>query len=76
MLNRLSTIIYMLAQNATEKRFTKLGVALFVGLLVILIIHSTVKDGWLPKSSGLRYFIIFLFIISVIALILLLIFYK
>ena len=76
MLNKLYTIIYMLEQNATEKRFTKLGIALFVGLLVILLIHTTIKDGLLPKSNAVKYFIIFLFIISVVALILLLIFYK
>lgn len=74
MLNKLSSIIYMLAQNATEKRMTKLGVALFVGFLVILLIHTTIKDGWLPKSKSVTYFVIFLFIISVVALILLLIF--
>ena len=66
----------MLAQNATEVRITKLSVALFVVFMVVLVIHTTVKDGWLPKSPAVRYFVVFLFIVSFIALILLLVLYK
>ena len=76
MISKICSSIYVLAQNATEKMLTKVGLAFFAFFLLILIIDATVKNKWVPKSKQMLAFIVFLFIATIIALILLLIYYK
>lgn len=76
MISTISSIMFMLAQNENEKSLTIVGVALFAGLMLFLIIDSLSKSQYIPKKGPLRGFLIFLLIIAVIAVNLLIIFYK
>lgn len=76
MLNFLNSFVFLLEQNATEKRFTVLGISLFVVFIFMLILSTLSKEGFMPKSSVVRNFMIFILIVAIVALILLLIFYK
>ena len=76
MLSMLCTQIFMLAQNEEEKGLTVLGLALFAGLMLFLLIDTFAKNKYIPKKSPLRGFIVFLMLISLIAVFLLIIYYK
>lgn len=76
MLSTLCSVCFMLAQNEIEKRMTKIGLAFFAVFLLLLIIDTTVKNKIVPKGRPMQYFLIFLFIATIIALVLLLIYYK
>lgn len=76
MANVVSSLMFMLAQNAREKDITILGIAFFAAFMMYLIIDSTVKNRYIPKKGPVRSFLIFLLIVAVIAIILLIIFYK
>ncbi len=76
MLNFLSSIVFLLEQNVTEKRFTILGIGIFVVFIFMLILSTLSKEGFMPKNTAVRNFMIFILIASIVALILLLIFYK
>ncbi len=67
MLNLLSSITLFLAQNAYEKKLTILGLALFAGLVFMLILDSIIKQKIVPKNDAVRGFLIFVFIVAVIA---------
>lgn len=72
----LNSLVFLLAQNAEEKSITIVSVALFAAFLFYLIIDASVKGKLAPKKGPVKTFIIYLFIIAIIALILLIIFYK
>lgn len=76
MIETLCQIVYMLAQNESEKSLTIVGLALFGALIFYLILDSTIKGKLIPKKGPLRNFLIFIFIVVVIAVILLCIFLK
>ena len=76
MFNALCSMIFMLAQNEKEKSLTVLGLTLFGGFIFILILDSIVKNNWVPKSDILRRFLIFIFVLVIIAVSMLIIFYK
>lgn len=76
MLNALCLVSLMLAQNETEKNLTKIGLAFFAVFIFMLILDTVVKHKIMPKSKPLQYFLIFLFVATIIALMLLLIYYK
>ncbi len=76
MISQLCSICFMLAQNETEKRMTKIGLAFFALFVLLLIIDTTVKNKITPKSKPVQYFLIFMFIATIVALVLLLIYYK
>ena len=76
MLQTLCSLVFMLAQNETEKSLTILGLALFGGLMFFLILDSLIKGKWIPKKGAARGFLCFILIMVVIALIFLFIYYK
>lgn len=76
MISLICNITFLLAQNETEKDMTILGVTLFGAFIFFLILDSIIKGKWIPKKGPLRGFLIFLFSMAVIAIILLIIFYK
>lgn len=76
MISVLNSLIFLLAQNEMEKKLTKIGIAFFAFFILMLIIDATVKNKLVPKSKEMLGFLIFLFIATIIALILLLIYYK
>ncbi len=76
MLQTLCSLVFMLAQNETEKSLTILGLTLFGGFMFFLILDSLIKGKWVPKKGPARGFLIFIFIMVVIALIFLFIYYK
>ena len=75
-MSTIASLVYMLAQNETEKNLTILGLALFAGLMFFLILDSLAKGHYIPKKGPVRGFLIFLLIVAVIAINLLIIFYK
>ena len=75
-MNVLASIMFLLAQNDTERRLTILGVTLFAALMFFLILDSLIKGQYIPKKGPIRGFLIFLLIVAVIAVNLLIIFYK
>lgn len=75
-MSSLMMTILLLAQNATEKSMTYIGIALFGGFMFFLILDSLIKGKYVPKKKNVRSFLIFLFIASVIAIILMFIYYK
>ena len=75
-MNVIASIMFLLAQNETEKRLTILGVTLFAVLMCFLILDSLIKGQYIPKKGPIRGFLIFLLIVAVIAVNLLIIFYK
>lgn len=76
MISDLCSICLLLAQNEIEKNMTKIGLGFFAVFLLVLIIDASVKNKYVPKNKSVQYFIIFLFIATIVALILLLIYYK
>ena len=76
MLQTLCSLVFMLAQNETEKSLTILGLTLFGGFMFFLILDSIIKGKWIPKKGPIRGFLIFIFIMVIIALIFLFIYYK
>ena len=76
MISLICNIMFLLAQNETEKNMTILGVTLFGAFLFFLILDSLIKGKWVPKKGPIRGFLIFLFSLAVIAIILLIIFSK
>lgn len=76
MIQFFSSIFTMLAQNETEKSLTVLGLTLFAGFIFFLILDSIIKNKWVPKKGPVKKFLIFIFILVVIAVGLLIIFYK
>lgn len=72
----LNALVFLLAQNATEKSITLVSVALFAAFLFYLIIDASVKGKLMPKKGPVKKFVIYLFAIAIIALIMLIIFYK
>lgn len=76
MINSLVSLVFMLAQNAIEKRLTIIGVAIFGAFLLFLIMDSLAKGNFVPKKGPIRGFLIFLFIIVIVVFILLMIYYK
>lgn len=66
MLNAIK-ISLILAQNNTEKTVTTIGIAMFAAFMFFLIVDSIVKQKLVPKDSAVRGFLIFLFIIAIIA---------
>ncbi len=68
MLNLISSVmLFFSSQTENEKRLTILGLALFAGLIFYLILDSTIKQKWIPKNGTLRSFLIFVFILTIIA---------
>ena len=76
MISNLQNICLILAQNEIEKSMTKIGLGFFAVFMLMLIIDSTLKNKYVPKNKSVQYFIIFLFIATLVALILLCIYYK
>ena len=76
MISYISTLALLLAQNAEEKSFTYLGLALFAGFLFFLIIDTTLKGRFVPKKPVMRKFLIFLFILIIIIIFMVFIFNK
>ncbi len=76
MANSIISAIFMLAQNQAEKSLTILGVALFAGLMLFLLIDSMAKNQYIPKKGPIKGFLVFLFIAAIIIVNLLIIFYK
>ncbi len=76
MISVLNSFLFLLAQNDIEKKLTKVGLAFFAFFILMLIIDSILKNKLVPKSKEMRGFLIFLFIATIIALILILIYYK
>lgn len=76
MIETLCSLFMLLAQNETEKGLTVLGVTLFGGFIFFLILDSIIKNKWVPKKGPVKKFLIFIFILVVIAVALLIIFYK
>lgn len=76
MINSLGSLVYMLAQNAAERRLTIIGVALFGAFILFLIMDSLAKGKYIPKKGPIRGFLIFLFIVIIVIFILLIIYYK
>lgn len=65
----------ILAQTEGEKRMTIISVALFALFVLILLIDSVTKHTIVPKNANVRLFIIFLLICTLLAIILLTIYY-
>ena len=65
----LSVLNLLLEQTKAEKEFTIIGVSIFA------VLDSVVKNKLVPKNKNVKLFIIFLFIASLIAIILLTIYY-
>lgn len=76
MLQTLCSLVFMLAQNDTEKSLTILGLTLFGGFMFMLILDSLIKGKWVPKKGPVRGFLIFILVMVIIALIFLFIYYK
>ena len=76
MINIVSSMYFLLAQNKFEKTLTTVGIALFVGFMFFLIIDSMVKQKYVPKDKHVRGFLIFLMILSIIAFFVYVIFIK
>lgn len=76
MITFLSALSLILAQNDAEKKITILGLALFAAFMFYLILDSTIKQKFIPKNGALRGFLIFVFIIIIIALFVYIIFVK
>ena len=76
MISYISTLALLLAQTAEEKSLTYVGLALFAGFLFFLIIDTTIKGKFVPKSPVMRKFLIFFFILIVIIIFMLFIFSK
>lgn len=68
MFNLLNAITLLLAQTEQEKEITVIGITLLIGFFFFLILDSVIKNKYTPKSPVVRYFMIFLMIISIIAL--------
>ncbi len=76
MIANLNSIVYMLAQNQLEKNLTIVGITLFSAFIFFLIVDSLIKGKFVPKKKDFRGFLIFVFILTIIAIILLIIYYK
>lgn len=72
----LNALVFMLAQNAQEKSITIVGIALFAAFMFYLFIDASIKGKLVPKKGPVKTFVLYLFFIAIIALILLIIFYK
>ncbi len=71
----LSVLNLLLEQTKAEKEFTIIGVSIFAVIVFMLLLDSVVKNKLVPKNKNVKLFIIFLFIASLIAIILLTIYY-
>lgn len=76
MISYIQSLALLLAQNAEEKSYTYLGLALFAGFMFFLIIDSMVKGRFVPKKPVLRKFLIFIFVIVIIIIFMVFIFHK
>lgn len=76
MLNLLNSLAVLLAQNEAEKRATLIGLVLFGCFMFYLILDSVIKQKFIPKNGALRGFLIFFFVIIVIAILVYIIFVK
>lgn len=72
----LNALVFMLAQNAQEKSITIVSIALFAAFMFYLFIDASIKGKLVPKKGPVKTFVLYLFFIAIIALILLIIFYK
>ena len=72
----LNSLVLLLAQNAEEKSITIVSVALFAAFMFYLFIDASIKGKWVPKKGPVKKFVVFIFIIAIVALTLLIIFYK
>ena len=76
MINFLCSLSLLLAQNETEKTITTIGIACFAFFIFFLIIDSVVKQKFIPKDGPIRGFLIFLFLLAIIAFFVYVIFIK
>lgn len=76
MLNFISSVALLLAQNEAEKSITLIGLAFFAAFMLFLALDSVIKQKFIPKNKTIRGFLIFLFIIAAIACIWYMIFIK
>ncbi len=72
----LSQMRFLLEQTAAEKRATILSLALFAVLVFMLFLDSVIKNTIMPKNKNVKLFVIFLFMVTLIAIILLIIYYN
>lgn len=75
MISQICKVCLLLAQNAREKNMTVIGIAFFAGFIFYLIVDSLIKGKLVPKKGPIRNFLIVVFILTIIALILLFIYY-
>jgi len=61
------TLSLTLSQTLTERRITILGLAFFAAFMFFLIIDSALKQKLVPKSPVVRGFLIFLFLLAIVA---------
>lgn len=76
MIETICQTLFLLAQNESEKTLTIVGLALFGAFIFYLILDSTIKGKLVPKKGPLRNFLIFIFIVIIVAIIMLCIFIK
>ena len=76
MIEFLSSLSLLLAQNEAEKNITILGIAFFAAFMFFLILDSTIKQKFVPKNGAIRGFLIFLFILAIVAFFVYTIFVK
>ena len=76
MLNLVCSMVFILAQNDTERAMTIFGLVCLAGFLFYLILDSTIKGKLVPKKGPVRGFLIFLLIVVVIVFNLIIIFNK
>ena len=76
MLDFLCSISLMLAQNEIEKKITIFGLICFAGFMFYLCLDSVLKQKFVPKNGVIRGFLIFLFVLAIIAFIVYIIFTK
>ena len=76
MIEILNSISIMLAQNEAEKTITAIGIAFFAAFIFYLILDSTIKQKFIPKNPAIRGFLIFVFILAVVACVYYIIFIK
>lgn len=69
MFDFLCSLSLMLAQNELEKKLTIFGIACFAGFMFYLILDSTIKQKFIPKAGPIRGFLIFLFLLAIVAFI-------
>ena len=76
MLSFLTSLSLLLAQNEMEKKITLIGIAFFAAFMFFLALDSTIKQKFVPKNGVIRGFLIFLFILAIVAFFVYTIFVK